>query len=133
MREILFQAKKLKPTNSGRASWAIGLPREVDFGKLVLDSFCNGVYEVNSETLCQYTGVCDSNGAQIFEHDVVQLTKHKYADKYLVVWSEDDCGFLLINLNSADKNNPTKVAMNKDMLTDAVVIGSIFDFEVEEN
>lgn len=133
MRKILFQAKKLKTDEFDESDWAIGLPREVDFGKLAIDSFCNGIYEIDPETLCQYTGVCDSNGAQIFEHDVIQLTKHKYADKYLVVWSEDDCGFLLINLNSADKNNPTKVAMNKDMLKDAVVIGSIFDFEVEEN
>lgn len=133
MRKILFQAKKLKTDEFDVSDWAIGLPREVGFGKWVIDSFHNRIYEIDPETLCQYTGVCDSNDVQIFENDVIQIIKDKYADKYIVVWDEEDCGFFLVKLNSADKNNPLQIPMSKQLLTDSVIIGSIFDFEVEEN
>lgn len=38
------------------------------------------IYEVGSETLCQYTGIKDEDGNRIFENDIVQYNHRKYPE-----------------------------------------------------
>lgn len=59
-----------------------------NFGDLT-DGF--GCYEVNPDTICQFTGLVDKNSDKIWENDIVGLDE----DLYIVTWEEDDAMFAL--------------------------------------
>lgn len=108
IREVLFKAKR---TDNGK--WVEGsliqgvfvrcvdnqdIPYILDiddidcdydnFGDLT-DGF--GYYEVNPDTICQFTGLVDKNSDKIWENDIVRLDE----DLYIVTWEEDDAMFAL--------------------------------------
>ena len=92
MREILFRAKRVD-----NGEWAEGyyaklkwcnniihvvIPdkAEIDSGNSLLET-----YEINPETVCQYTGMADKNGKRIWENDIVKIganTLVRYNEKY---------------------------------------------------
>lgn len=71
MREILFKAKR-----KDNGEWVEGLPgydingniTELEVYKRFGD--CR-IYEVNPDTICQFTGLTDKNGKKIWENDIV--------------------------------------------------------------
>lgn len=50
--------------------------------------------EVYRGTICKFTGKLDKNKKEIFENDIV-AGKFTWADRALVVWDDDRCGFFL--------------------------------------
>ncbi len=84
MREILFKAKRID-----NGEWIEGHYTEcrgetfigIDTSSM-FEIFCPPVirwFKVDSETICQFTGLCDKYGNKIWENDIVKTASDIYA------------------------------------------------------
>ena len=55
----------------------------------------NITYEVDPSTICQFTGLKDCKGNEIWEHDLLQSQETKAI--YEVVWNQGNTSFSLVN------------------------------------
>lgn len=97
MKEILFKAKR---TDNGE--WVEGYYCRYGFvGKekhYIIPSYASDLYafEIDINTLCQYTGLTDKNGNKIWENDIVRYDGDGYCNCIGIVksgvWSQDASG-----------------------------------------
>ena len=120
MREILFKAKRL---DNGK--WVEGYY----FAKPILNYHCilegENQWQIDPDTLCQFTGLTDKDGNKIWENDIVDVSGCWWAStditRHLVEWNETLTGF-----------SPFFVDFNSDCCIyyyseDSKVIGNKFD------
>ena len=90
LKNIKFKAKRLDNN-----SWVFGYFYEENGNTYIIENRQkesmlnrNVTYEVDPSTICQFTGLKDCEGNEIWEHDLLQSQKTKAI--YEVVWDEGD-------------------------------------------
>lgn len=128
MREILFKAKR-----KDNGEWIEGYYYKRIQGSKVVDAIekYNGnigsieYYEIDPETICQFTGLLDKNGNKIWEHDICSTDLER---PYSIVVFRNGC--FMYELNDGDKDYfdimmPIEPLVDSDKYTE--VIGNVFD------
>lgn len=118
---IKFKAKRL----DGKG-WAIGdLLHSYENGAIIVPIEGGGAFSVDPSTVCQFTGLKDSEGNEIWEGDIVHDSYDLLCidNLYEVVYIEEEGTFAFKSLDKVDNYEPF---VN---LFEVYVIGNKFDKE----
>ena len=134
MREILFRAKSAD-NYPYPSRWEYGVPFEDPYDSYMMRT-SKGFVEIKKETVGEFTGLTDMNGAKIFEGDILASNRYPYTDdnnqNYFaeVVWFDNCPAFGLYTFkapNSAVRGVAEGSEFIEDDLSDMEVIGNIYD------
>lgn len=130
MREILFKAKRID-----NGEWVEGYyVKKYDLlgneEHLIFhaDSYKVWEYvEIDPETLCQFTGLCDKNGKKIWENDIFQYTDGitMITHKDLIEYNETHASF--VRLHKTGKLGLQYLWIDESICNHGEVVGNVFD------
>ena len=124
MRQIKFKGNSRDTKN-----WVYGSLVKTPFGTFIEwyeDSVCNKV-EIDPSTVCQYTGLKDSKGQDIWEHDILKSQDGVMIE---VVYSKGSFMMQSISKYGHLVENPLCYFMKDKKTVDCVIKCSKFDKEV---
>ena len=128
MRGILFRGQ----TKSDK-KWIYGNLLQTDNGTYVIQNYAPfegiGKYEVDPETICQYTELTDKNGRKIFENDIVKINDNvkesfEISDGVVIYHTGS---FIIDGSNGNGTLNSLFVIAGINYVLRGEVIGNIFD------
>ena len=83
----------------------------------------NITYEVDPSTICQFTGLKDKEGNELYEHDVIKNYPFIPSE---IVWSEELSGYYLTHANGKIYEKPLGYYLS---LGKFIFVGNKFDEE----
>lgn len=116
MRQIKFKAKRL----DGK-EWIEGTPICINgkpYGIMIGEKESP---DIDPSTVCQFTGLKDSKGNELYEHDVVKNYPFIPSE---IVWSEELSGYYLTHANGKIYEKPLGHYLS---LGKFIVVGNKFD------
>ena len=127
MREILFKAKR-----KGTGEWIEGFYCKYGHTKkekhYIVPSYASDLYafEIDAETIFQYTGLTDKNGNKIWENDIVRYTDEIINKEKvdLIEFNETHASFVRLHKSQMGLQY---LYINEGIANKCEVIGNIFD------
>lgn len=96
MRTIKFRARCEKESRYA-GEWVEGSLVQCKDGTALIipaqSDNCQSIYHVDPETVCQFTGMKDQYGNELYEHDYVRTVNCLISQE--IIWSEKDAAFIL--------------------------------------
>ena len=118
-REIKFRGK-----NAFSGNWFYGyLTKDED--KYFITKNSSEFYQVDQKTICQYTGLYDKNGKEIYEGDIVMYDNEwaKPNETGVITWNKNNSSFQIKG------HIPSSSMKHLDRMK---VIGNIYESEVTD-
>ena len=113
---------KFKAKSTLDGAWVQGDLVHNENGTIDILRNCLYLSEVDPSTVCQYTGLTDCEGKELFEHDLIHFVGHKPIGK--VIWSEENYAFMV-----ASGNEPLYWLSEVLEIGKIAIVGNKFDKE----
>lgn len=113
--DIKFKAKRLD-----NGEWVEGDIMHTIEDTIIIEIDGVGVHVIEPSTVCQFTGLKDCRGEELFEHDIIHFIGFRHTAE--LIWSEDNYAFMV-----ASENEPLYWLPDVLEIGKIEVVGNKFD------